>query len=149
MVELPRNYVPATKEAEVSRIESSPESERDPIMGLIASLAAAISLLERTPKAKKAAPSDTMFEMMLSDYRKALEAGRRFAQKQRDGLAQSSREAREIVTEWMGMFDPPPQIDFQQSEFLQQSIASALAAQTAAPAGSPVGWGDDYPKDQS
>jgi uncharacterized protein YqeY len=128
MVELPRNYVPATKEAEVSRIESSPESERDPIMGLIASLAAAISLLERTPKAKKAAPSDTMFEMMLSDYRKALEAGRRFAQKQRDGLAQSSREAREIVTEWMGMFDPPPQIDFQQSEFLQQSIASALAA---------------------
>jgi uncharacterized protein YqeY len=124
-------------------------AERNPIMGLIASLAAAISLLERTPKAKKAAPSDTMFEMMLSDYRKALEAGRRFAQKQRDGLAQSSREAREIVTEWMGMFDPPPQIDFQQSEFLQQSIASALAAQTAAPAGSPVGWGDDYPKDQS
>jgi hypothetical protein len=58
-------------------------------------------------------------------------------------------KAREIVTEWMGMFDPPPQIDFQQSEFLQQSIASALAAQTAAPAGSPVGWGDDYPKDQS
>jgi ABC-type branched-subunit amino acid transport system ATPase component len=43
-------------------------------------------------------------------------------------------KAREIVTEWMGMFDPPPQIDFQQSEFLQQSIASALAAQPAAPA---------------
>jgi hypothetical protein len=44
-------------------------------------------------------------------------------------------KAREIVTEWMGMFDPPPQIDFQQSEFLQQSIASALAAQPAAPVG--------------
>lgn len=35
--------------------------------------------------------------------------------------------ARGIVTEWLGMFDPPPQIDFQQSEFLQGAIASALA----------------------
>jgi hypothetical protein len=42
-------------------------------------------------------------------------------------------KAREIVTEWMGMFDPPPQIDFQQSEFLQQSIASALAALSTKP----------------
>jgi hypothetical protein len=46
-------------------------------------------------------------------------------------------KAREIVTEWMGMFDPPPQIDFQQSEFLQHSIASALAAQPAAPVREP------------
>lgn len=35
--------------------------------------------------------------------------------------------ARDIVTEWLGMFDPPPQIDFQQSEMLQCAIASALA----------------------
>lgn len=36
--------------------------------------------------------------------------------------------AREIVTDWLGMFDPPPQIDFQQSELLQGAIASALKA---------------------
>lgn len=35
-------------------------------------------------------------------------------------------EARDIVTQWMGMFDPPPQIDFQQYELLQAAIASAL-----------------------
>ena len=33
---------------------------------------------------------------------------------------------REIVTDWLGMFDPPPQIDFQQSEMLQAGIAHAL-----------------------
>lgn len=50
--------------------------------------------------------------------------------------------ARDIVTEWLGMFDPPPQIDFQQSEFLQQAIAGALGkartglpVQSSAPAG--------------
>jgi len=63
----------------------SPETERDPLVGLVASLSAAISLLERTPKAKKAAPSDTMFEMMLSDYRKALEAGRQYIHRHCDG----------------------------------------------------------------
>lgn len=57
---------------------------REPLIGLVASLAAAISLLENTPKAKKAAASDKMFEVMLSDYRKALEAGREFARKYRD-----------------------------------------------------------------
>ena len=41
-----------------------------------ASLAAAISLLERTPKAKKSAPSDKMFDQMLSDYRATLENAR-------------------------------------------------------------------------
>lgn len=49
---------------------------RDPIMHAVASLAAAISLLERTPKAKKAAASDTMFAQMLEDYRVALENAR-------------------------------------------------------------------------
>lgn len=43
-----------------------------------ASLAAAISLLEKGGKAaKKAAPSDTMFDMMLNDYRKSLDRTRR------------------------------------------------------------------------
>ena len=37
-----------------------------------ANLAAAISLLEQTPKAKQAAPSNKMFDIMLSDYKKAL-----------------------------------------------------------------------------
>lgn len=46
---------------------------RDPIVHAVASLAAAISLLEKTPQAKKAAASDTMFGMMLNDYRAALE----------------------------------------------------------------------------
>lgn len=46
--------------------------QRDPMLAAVASLAAAISLLERTPRAKKAAPSDKMFDQMLADYRKAL-----------------------------------------------------------------------------
>lgn len=44
------------------------------IVGALASLAAAISLLERG--GKKAAPSDKMFKQMLSDYRKSLEEAR-------------------------------------------------------------------------
>jgi len=49
---------------------------REAFVRVLASLAAAISILERTPKAKKAAASDKMFDTMLDDYRKALEAGR-------------------------------------------------------------------------
>lgn len=49
---------------------------RDPLVHAVASLAAAISLLERTPKAKKAAASDTMFARMLEDYRTALDNAR-------------------------------------------------------------------------
>ncbi len=41
---------------------------------LLASLVAAVSLLERG--GKKAAASDKMFEVMLADYRKAIETGR-------------------------------------------------------------------------
>lgn len=55
---------------------ASPASPNGAIIHAIASLAAAVSLLERTPKAKKAAPSDRMFEQMLCDYRKALEEAR-------------------------------------------------------------------------
>jgi hypothetical protein len=39
--------------------------------------------------------------------------------------------SRDIVAEWLVMFDPPPQIDFQQSEMLQASIAAALRARPA------------------
>lgn len=49
---------------------------RRALVHAVASLAAAISLLERTPNAKKAAPSDRMFDQMLKDYRKALEEAR-------------------------------------------------------------------------
>lgn len=44
------------------------------MVSVMASLAAAISLLERSPKT--AAPSDKMFDQMLDDYRNALEAAR-------------------------------------------------------------------------
>lgn len=43
-------------------------------IGAAASLAAAISLLERG--GKKAAPSDKMFAVMLDDYRKSLDGAR-------------------------------------------------------------------------
>ena len=49
---------------------------REAFVRVLASLAAAISILERTPKAKRAVASDKMFDQMLDDYRKALEAGR-------------------------------------------------------------------------
>lgn len=49
---------------------------REAFVRVLASLAAAISILERTPKAKKAVASDKMFDTMLDDYRKALEIGR-------------------------------------------------------------------------
>jgi len=53
-----------------------PEALHDQLTDTAAHLAAAISLLERTPKAKKAAPSDKMFEQMLDDYRNSLERAR-------------------------------------------------------------------------
>lgn len=64
----------------IREAEAAGEARGDDVLiGALASLAAAISLLERMPKAKKAAPSDKMFEQMLTDYRNALEAGRSFA----------------------------------------------------------------------
>ena len=64
----------------IREAEAAAEARGDDVLiGALASLAAAISLLERMPKAKKAAPSDKMFEQMLTAYRNALEAGRSFA----------------------------------------------------------------------
>jgi hypothetical protein len=58
--------------------DSSYEIERKPLVVVTAALAAAISLLERTPNAKSAAMSDTAFDIMLSDYNKALNYARSF-----------------------------------------------------------------------
>jgi hypothetical protein len=52
------------------------EGLREALTDILAHLAAAISLLERTPAAKKAAPSNKMFDQMLADYHASLERGR-------------------------------------------------------------------------
>lgn len=49
---------------------------RDEAIDVVASLAAAISIIERTPQARKAAMSDKAFSIMLDDYTKALAKGR-------------------------------------------------------------------------
>jgi hypothetical protein len=53
------------------------EALEEALVSAAASLAAAISLLENTPKAKKSAPSDKMFDIMLNDYHRALEGVRK------------------------------------------------------------------------
>lgn len=49
---------------------------RDDAIAVVASLAATISIIERTPQARKAAMSDKAFGIMLADYHKALAKGR-------------------------------------------------------------------------
>ena len=57
-------------EARIAELEAA-------VIGTASSLAAAISLLERGGKAaKKAAPSDKMFDQMLTDYSNALSHAR-------------------------------------------------------------------------
>ena len=69
----------------IREAEAAGEAKSDDVLiRVLASLAAAISLLERMPKAKKAAPSDKVFEQMLIDYRNALEAGRTFIRARTD-----------------------------------------------------------------
>lgn len=77
---LRKEVIAAIREAEAAGEVKSD----DVLIQALASLAAAISLLERMPKAKKAAPSDKMFEQMLTDYRNALEAGRTFIRARTD-----------------------------------------------------------------
>ena len=54
--------------------------ERDPMMAMLSSLVAAVSILERASSErcdpKKVVMSDTAFRSMMSDYKKAIEAGR-------------------------------------------------------------------------
>ena len=73
-----------SKERAVATWNSRPAHEaavaaaRKEGMPIASSLAAAISLLENAGKsAKKAAPSDKMFDQMLNDYRKALDDWRK------------------------------------------------------------------------
>lgn len=73
---LGQSALPLLDELDRLRAQVERPKDREAFIGVIASLAAAISLLERIPNAKKAAPSDMMFEQMLTDYRRALEAGR-------------------------------------------------------------------------
>ena len=56
------------------RAPTANDRKNRPIIHALASLAAAISLLEKSPKT--AAPSNKMFDQMLADYRKALYAAR-------------------------------------------------------------------------
>jgi hypothetical protein len=49
---------------------------REAVMIACAALAASVSLLQRTPSAKRAAPSNKMFAQMLRDYERALEQAR-------------------------------------------------------------------------
>ncbi len=48
---------------------------KDVLIDLLSSLVAAVSLLKRG--SKKAAPSDKMFDQMISDYERAIERGRK------------------------------------------------------------------------
>ncbi len=61
----------------IEALEAENERLRGVLVGVAASLAAAISLLERGGKAaKKAAPSDLMFDQMVRDYTASLERAR-------------------------------------------------------------------------
>jgi hypothetical protein len=64
----------ATVSDEIASLRVQLATTREALMPVMASLAAAISLLERG--GKKAAPSDKMFEQMLKDYRSSLDKAR-------------------------------------------------------------------------
>ena len=61
----------------------APSIESDPLLGVMSSLAAAISLLEKG--GKDAAPSDKMFRQMLDDYRSSLECARVYLKSAAEG----------------------------------------------------------------
>ena len=56
------------------QLAAQPQPHNAALVSVMASLVAAISLLERSPKT--AAPSDPKFDFMLNDYRRSLEAAR-------------------------------------------------------------------------
>jgi hypothetical protein len=65
------------KDVQIEELAREVEKLREVTVSVAASLAAAISLLERGGRAaKKAAPSDKMFDQMLTDYRKSLSSAR-------------------------------------------------------------------------
>lgn len=78
-LEAPSLAAPTPPAAEAPGQEPVAAKERrDILLDLMGSLAATISLLERYPKAKQAAPSNKMFGQMLVDYRASLERARKF-----------------------------------------------------------------------
>ena len=60
--------------AEIERQAARIAELETKMIGVMAALAAAVSLLERSPKT--AAPSDKMFDQMLEDYTRALATAR-------------------------------------------------------------------------
>lgn len=84
---------------------------RDWIIGVAASLAAAISLLENTPKANKAAPSNKMFDQMLKDYKKSLRIARAELRKLNDGFTRKTYRC-----EWVAEVYEVDQYGFRQGE---------------------------------
>lgn len=70
-------FVNGVRKQDLADVISTNKALNEALLRTAASLTAAISLLERTPKAKKAAPSDKMFDQMLADYRVSLEHARK------------------------------------------------------------------------
>lgn len=71
--------------------------KEDPSVAVAAALAAAISLLERGGKAaKKAAPSDKMFDQMLRDYKRALADWRKAQAKPKTKKVRNLMSGKEI-----------------------------------------------------
>ncbi len=64
----------------VVALEAENAKLREGLKDTTAHLVAAHSLLSRTPRAKKAAPSNTMFDMMLRDYETSCERARALLQ---------------------------------------------------------------------
>lgn len=62
-------------------------ADRDPMMGMLASLVAAVSILEEAAERKcspqKIAASDAVFKLMIRDYKKAIRLGREAIKAQR------------------------------------------------------------------
>lgn len=60
----------------IAALEAENAKLKEAAVDAASSLAAAISLLERTPSAMRVAPSNKMFIQMMDDYRAALERTR-------------------------------------------------------------------------
>ena len=81
-----RSYIIEQLREETAQLRLENERLKKSLIHTAAHLAAAISLLERGGKAaKKAAPSDKMFDQMLLDYKKALSDARAALDGKEDG----------------------------------------------------------------
>lgn len=67
------------------------------LLDVTASLAAAISLLERSPKT--AAPSNKMFDQMLKDYRASLERARAYLSSEAPSISPAEGRAAALATD--------------------------------------------------